>query len=87
MWIGLTPILNFGTQAQKDTIIPVVLSGEKHICLAISEPFAGSDVAGLKTTAKLTPDGKHFIVNGAKKWITNGTWRCVMTSPVTGCSS
>lgn len=58
MWIGLTPILNFGTQAQKDAIIPAVLSGKKHICLAISEPFAGSDVAGLRTTAKLTPDGK-----------------------------
>ena len=41
--------------------------------MAITEPFAGSDVANLKTTAKKTPDGKHYVVNGSKKWITNGT--------------
>ena len=49
-----------------------VLSGEKRICLAISEPVAGSDVAAIETTAVKTPDGKHYIVNGCKKWITNG---------------
>lgn len=38
---------------------------------AITEAFAGSDVAGLRTTAVKTPDGKHYIVNGTKKWITN----------------
>jgi len=41
--------------------------------LAISEAFAGSDVSGLKTTATKTEDGKHWIINGTKKWITNGT--------------
>jgi alkylation response protein AidB-like acyl-CoA dehydrogenase len=46
--------------------------GEKIICLAITEPSAGSDVANIKTEAKKSPDGKHFIVNGEKKWITNG---------------
>jgi alkylation response protein AidB-like acyl-CoA dehydrogenase len=66
MWIGLTPILNYGTAAQKAAIIPPVLAGDKHICLAISEPFAGSDVAGMKTRAVLSKDGKHFIVNGTK---------------------
>jgi Acyl-CoA dehydrogenase, middle domain len=40
--------------------------------LAISEAFAGSDVMGMKTTATLSEDGKHYIVNGTKKWITNG---------------
>ena len=40
--------------------------------MAITEPYVGSDVASLKTTAKLTPDGKHYIVNGVKKWITTG---------------
>src|SRR5262249_49669556 len=50
------------------------LSGRKRICLAISEAFAGSDVAGLQTTAAKTADGKYYIVNGTKKWITNGTW-------------
>lgn len=50
------------------------MTGEKRICLAITEPFAGSDVSGLRTTAKLSKDGSHYIVNGVKKWITNGTW-------------
>jgi len=51
-----------------------VLSGQKRICLAITEPFAGSDVANIQATAVRTEDGKHFIVNGVKKWITNGTF-------------
>lgn len=51
-----------------------VLLGEKRICLAISDPDAGSDVAGLTCTAKLTECGKFYIVNGTKKWITNGTF-------------
>jgi len=62
--IGLPPILNFGTPAIKEKVIPDVLAGKKLICLAISEPFAGSDVSGLKTTAKKTADGKHWIING-----------------------
>ena len=57
-WIGLTPILNYGTERQKREIIDPVLAGDKHIALAISEAFAGSDVAGLQTTATLSPDGK-----------------------------
>lgn len=69
--IGLPPIFNFGSPALKSKIVPEVLSGEKRICLAITEPFTGSDVAGIRTTAKLSADGKHFIVNGTKKWITN----------------
>lgn len=44
------------------------------ICLAITEPSAGSDVANLKTEARKTADGKHFILNGEKKWITNGVF-------------
>jgi alkylation response protein AidB-like acyl-CoA dehydrogenase len=56
----------------KNTVVPQILRGEKKICLAISEPQAGSDVANLTTTAKLSPDGKYYIVNGLKKWITNG---------------
>lgn len=70
--IGLPPILNFGSPEIKAKIVPEVLSGKKFICLAISEAFAGSDVMGLQTTATKTPDGKHWIVNGTKKWITNG---------------
>lgn len=55
-------------------IVPEVFAGRKRICLAITEPYAGSDVARIRTTAKRTPDGKHFIVNGVKKWITGGCW-------------
>ena len=72
--IGLPPVLNFASDAVKAKVVPEVLSGKKFISLAISEAFAGSDVAGLKTTAKKTEDGKHWIINGTKKWITNGTF-------------
>ncbi len=52
------------------------------ICLAITEPYAGSDVANLQTVAKKTPDGKHYIVNGEKKWITNGVFSDFFTVAV-----
>jgi alkylation response protein AidB-like acyl-CoA dehydrogenase len=71
--IGLPPVLNFGSDTLKAKVIPEVLSGKKFICLAISEAQAGSDVLGLQTTAVKTEDGKEWIVNGTKKWITNGT--------------
>ncbi|TPX33022.1 hypothetical protein SmJEL517_g04008 [Synchytrium microbalum] len=72
--IALPAIINFGNQHQKDKILPEVMAGDKVVCLAISEPFAGSDVANITTTAVKTPDGKHYIVNGEKKWITCGTY-------------
>jgi len=72
--IGLPPVLHFAPPPIRDKVIPEVLRGEKRICLAISEPAAGSDVAGMLTTATKTADGKHYIVNGIKKWITNGTF-------------
>ena len=62
--IGLPPVLNFGSEELKAKVVPDVLSATKPICLAISEAFAGSDVAGLKTTAKMTEDGKYWILNG-----------------------
>lgn len=62
--IGLPPVLNFGSEELKAKVLPDVLSARKLICLAISEAFAGSDVAGLKTTARKTEDGKYWIVNG-----------------------
>jgi alkylation response protein AidB-like acyl-CoA dehydrogenase len=71
--IGLPPVLNFGSDALKARIVPEVMSGRKLICLAISEAHAGSDVLGLQTSAVKTADGKEWIVNGTKKWITNGT--------------
>ncbi|KAF4597133.1 hypothetical protein EYR40_007584 [Pleurotus pulmonarius] len=80
--IGLPPILNFGSDKLKAEIIPDVLAGKKFICLAISEAQAGSDVMGLRTTAVLSEDGKEWIVNGSKKWITNGTFADYFTTGV-----
>ncbi|KAJ7170602.1 peroxisomal acyl-CoA-dehydrogenase [Mycena crocata] len=72
--IGLPPVLNFGSEELKARIVPEVLQGKKFICLAISEAHAGSDVMGLQTTAVKSEDGKEWIINGTKKWITNGTF-------------
>jgi alkylation response protein AidB-like acyl-CoA dehydrogenase len=72
--IGLPPVLNFGSPELKARIVPEVFSGKKFICLAISEAFAGSDVFGLKTTATKTEDGRHWLITGTKKWITNGQY-------------
>ena len=72
--IGLPPVFKFAQESVKQRVIPGILAGDKRICLCITEPDAGSDVANLKTTAEKTPDGKHYIVNGSKKWITNGIW-------------
>ncbi|KDQ57209.1 hypothetical protein JAAARDRAFT_178819 [Jaapia argillacea MUCL 33604] len=82
--IGLPPVINFGSPELKAKVVPEVLSGKKFICLAISEAHAGSDVMGLQTTAKKTEDGKHWIINGTKKWITNGTFADYFT---TGCKT
>lgn len=62
MTIGLPAVLNFANdKAWMKTICDNVFSGRKKICLAISEAFAGSDVAGIRTTARKTPDGKHYV--------------------------
>jgi alkylation response protein AidB-like acyl-CoA dehydrogenase len=75
MTISLTAVLQFANDEEwKNKIAQEVFSGEKKICLAITEAFAGSDVAGIRTTAEKTADGKHYIVNGTKKWITNGVF-------------
>ena len=66
--IGLPPVLNFGAPELQSKVIPEVLQGKKIICLAITEPFAGSDVSGLRTTAVKTPDEKYWIINGTKKY-------------------
>lgn len=68
--IGLPPIIHHGPEAMKRRVAPQVLSGEKIICLAISEPNAGSDVANLRTRA--VRDGADYIVDGEKAFISNG---------------
>ncbi|MBN7797604.1 acyl-CoA dehydrogenase family protein [Parahaliea mediterranea] len=68
--IGLPPVLGFGSDELKKTIIPPVIAGNKRIALAITEPSGGSDVANLRTTA--VRDGDHYIVNGSKTFISGG---------------
>lgn len=85
MTISLTAVRQWLNDGElKERITQECLSGKKKICLAITEAFAGSDVAGIRTTAEKTPDGKHYIVNGTKKWITNGVWCDYF---VTGCKT
>ncbi|KAL2293055.1 hypothetical protein FJTKL_08057 [Diaporthe vaccinii] len=74
MSFGVPPILKFGDQKLQERFLPQLLRGEKRSCIAITEPDAGSDVAGITTTAVKSADGKHYVVNGTKKWITNGIW-------------
>ena len=72
MTISLSAVLSWANDKElKDRVAEEVLSGKKKICLAVTEAFAGSDVAGLRTTAELSEDGSHYIVNGTKKWISN----------------
>ncbi|KAL2918377.1 hypothetical protein HK105_201777 [Polyrhizophydium stewartii] len=72
--IALPPIMHFGNEYLQNLVIADVLAGKKTIALAITEPYAGSDVANIQTTAVPTPDGEAYIINGEKKWITNGVW-------------
>eukprot|EP01061_Rhynchopus_euleeides_P001973 TRINITY_DN114_c0_g3_i1.p1 TRINITY_DN114_c0_g3~~TRINITY_DN114_c0_g3_i1.p1 ORF type:complete len:523 (+),score=247.04 TRINITY_DN114_c0_g3_i1:95-1663(+) len=69
--IGLPAVLHFGKNPMRDQVAHACIKGEKRICLAITEPQAGSDVANIVTSAKLSADKTHYIVNGTKKWITN----------------
>ncbi|KAF4553169.1 Acyl-CoA dehydrogenase-like protein 4 [Elsinoe fawcettii] len=80
--IGGPPVLKHGKKPLVERIMPGILNGDKRICLAITEPDAGSDVANLTCEAKLSEDGKHYIVNGEKKWITNGIWCDYFTTAV-----
>jgi alkylation response protein AidB-like acyl-CoA dehydrogenase len=80
--IGCPPVIKFGKKELVQRILPGILNGDKRICLAITEPDAGSDVANLTCEAKLSEDGKHYIVNGEKKWITNGIWCDYFTTAV-----
>jgi butyryl-CoA dehydrogenase len=65
------PILTFGTEEQKQKYLPLLCSGAKIGAIGITEPNAGSDVAGMETTARL--EGDYYILNGTKRFITNGT--------------
>jgi alkylation response protein AidB-like acyl-CoA dehydrogenase len=77
--IGTLPILYFGTPEQKQKYIPKLITGEWAGAYGLTEPNSGSDALGAKTTAKLSEDGKHYILNGQKCWITNGGFAQVYT--------
>jgi alkylation response protein AidB-like acyl-CoA dehydrogenase len=77
--IGTLPILYFGTPEQKQKYIPKLGSGEWKASYGLTEPNSGSDALSAKTTAKLSDDGKYYILNGQKCWITNGGFADVYT--------
>ncbi|GEP89396.1 hypothetical protein SAMN05660909_00498 [Chitinophaga terrae (ex Kim and Jung 2007)] len=77
--IGSLPILYFGTKEQKEKYIPKLATGEMKGAYALTEPDSGSDALGAKTTAKLTEDGKFYVLNGQKSWITNSGFADVFT--------
>lgn len=77
--IGSLPILYFGTEAQKQKYIPKLSTGEWKGAYGLTEPNSGSDALGAKTTATLSADGKYYILNGQKCWITNGGFADVYT--------
>ncbi len=70
--IGSLPILFFGTEQQKEKYLPKLVQGEMLAAYALTEPLAGSDALAARTRADLSPDGKYYILNGQKMWITNG---------------
>lgn len=69
--LGVGPIVEFGTQKQKETFLPAFCTGEKLWAFGLTEENAGSDAQGVETTAQIS--GNEFLVNGSKKYITNGT--------------
>jgi alkylation response protein AidB-like acyl-CoA dehydrogenase len=77
--IGTLPIVYFGTDEQKARYLPKLASGEMVGAYALTEPHSGSDALSAKTSARLTPDGKHYVLNGQKAWITNGGFADVFT--------
>jgi len=77
--IGMLPILYFGTSEQKLKYLPKLVSGEWAGAYGLTEPNSGSDALGAKTTATLSADGKQYILNGQKCWITNGGFAHVYT--------
>src|SRR4030043_2294880 len=68
--LGTYPILLFGSSDQKNKYLPDIAAGKRLVAFAITEANAGSDAAGIQTTARL--EGNEYILNGTKQWITNG---------------
>lgn len=77
--IGSLPVLYFGTEAQKEKYLPRLATGEIKASYALSEPDAGSDALSVRTTATLSEDGKYYLLNGQKCWITNSGFADLFT--------
>ncbi|KAI8276156.1 hypothetical protein K4K60_008057 [Colletotrichum sp. SAR11_57] len=80
--VGAPPIWTAGTEEQKRRWLPGLFTWETSFCLAITEPTAGSDVSAIRATAEKTADGKFYVVNGRKKWVTGAPWATHMTTAV-----
>ena len=72
--IGTLPIVYFGTPEQKKKYLPKFVTGEWVSSYSLTEPGSGTDALSAKTTAILSDDGKYYILNGTKMWLTNGGW-------------
>ena len=77
--IGTLPILYFGTEEQKQKYIPKLINGEWVGAYGLTEPNSGSDALSAKTSARLSENGKYYLLNGQKCWITNGGFADVFT--------
>ena len=77
--IGTLPILYYGNEEQKQKYIPKLASGEWKACYCLTEPSSGSDANSGKSRAVLSKDGKHYVLNGQKMWITNAGFADVFT--------
>ena len=77
--IGTLPLVYFGTDEQKSRYLPRLASGELIGAYALTEPQSGSDALAARTTATLAPDGRHYLLNGQKMWITNGGFADLFT--------
>lgn len=72
--IGVPVVIKYGAEWMKEELLPAIFRGEKNCCLAISEAYAGSDVAGIRSRAAMDAAGENYIVDGTKKWITGGMY-------------
>lgn len=80
--IGVPPVINWGTEEQKQKWLPGLFDWSTSFCLGVTEPSGGSDVSNIQTTAEKSSDGKFYVVNGYKKWITGAPWATHMTTAV-----
>src|SRR6266481_4293635 len=77
--IGTLPLVYFGTEEQKSRYLPRLSNGDLVAAYALTEPQSGSDALAARTTATLTPDRRHYLLNGTKMWITNGGFADLFT--------